>query len=302
MVRAAYEGMQSYHLFGGVEQNAAVYIPGQSTFENDQQRRPMGQYFTSNSINTATGTASYDALALTAEKRATKGLTFLAGFRWAKMLDELPGAGTSLGQGDYTTPDPKFDHGLSSVDVNRQLIGSYVWELPTAKSLGFFGRNVIGGWQSSGVLTLRAGSPYSILSGLDYSYSGIGIDRADLVGNPNLSGGRSKAAQLNEWFNTAAFAFNAPGTYGTSGRDILRGPGIATFDMSLSKSFPLKFGHFAETQRIDFRAEAFNLFNHANFRNPDGTITDPTFGQVLRTAKGSAGDPRILQFALRYSF
>jgi len=57
----------------------------------------------------------------------------------------------------------------------------------------------------------------------------------------------------------------------------------------------------AETQRVDFRAEAFNIFNHANFRNPDNTITDPTFGQILQTARGSAVDPRILQFALRYS-
>jgi len=83
LVRAAYEGMNSYHLFGGVEQNAGVYIPGVSTFENVQQFRPMGQYFTSNSDNTATGTANYNALALTVEKRATHGLTFLAGFRWA---------------------------------------------------------------------------------------------------------------------------------------------------------------------------------------------------------------------------
>ena len=302
MVRAAYEGMESYHLFGGIEQNLAVYIPGQSTFENDQQRRPMGQYFTSNSLNTATGTASYNALSLTVEKRATHGLTFLGGFRWAKMLDELNGAGTTLGQSDYTTNNPKFDHGPSSVDVNKQFIGSYVWELPTAKSLGFVGRNVIGGWRSSGVLTLRSGFPYSILSGLDYSYSGNGADRADLIGDPNLSGSRSKAEKLNEWFNTAAFAFNAPGTFGNSGRDILRGPGVATLDFALSKAFPLRFGHFAETQRVDFRAEAFNIFNHANFHNPDNTITDPTFGQILRTTKGSAGDPRILQFALRYSF
>jgi len=297
LVRAAYEGMQSYHLFGGVEQNAAVYIPGQSTFENDQQRRPMGQYFTSNSINTATGTANYNALAITAEKRATHGLTFLAGFRWAKMLDELNGGGTSLGQGDYTTPNPKFDYGLSSVDVNRQFIGSFVWELPALHSFGFVGRNVIGGWRSSGILTLRAGRPYSIYSGLDYSYSGIGADRADLVGNPNLPGGRSTAAQLNEWFNTAAFAENAPGTFGDSGRDILRAPGLATLDFSMTKSFPLKFGHFAETQRLDFRAEAFNLFNRPNFGRPDNTITDPTFGQVL-----SAGNPRILQLALKFAF
>ncbi len=298
MVRAAYEGMQSYHLFGGVEQNAAVYIPGQSTFENVQDRRPMGQYFTSNSINTATGTASFNGLTLSLEKRATQGLTFLAGFRWAKMLDDLNGAGTSLGQSDYTTSDPKFDRGLSSVDVNKQFIGSYVWQLPTARSLGFFGRHVIGGWQSSGILTLRAGFPFSVLSGLDYSYSGNGIDRADLIGDPHLSGDRPKAAKLRKWFNTAAFAFNAPGTFGTSGRDILRNPGVATFDFSLSKAFPLKFGHFAETQRIDFRAEAFNLFNHPNYGRPDRTLTHRNFGRILSTVT----DPRMLQFALRYSF
>jgi hypothetical protein len=68
-------------------------------------------------------------------------------------------------------------------------------------------------------------------------------------------------------------------------------------DFALSKSFPLSFGHFSESQKLYFRAEAFNLFNRANFGRPDNTLTDPTFGQVL-----SAGDPRILQLALKYSF
>ena len=77
----------------------------------------------------------------------------------------------------------------------------------------------------------------------------------------------------------------------------MRGPGLATFDFSMTKSFPIKFGPFAENQRLDFRAEAFNLFNRANFGRPDNTLTDPTFGQVL-----SARDPRILQFALKFSF
>ena len=258
----------------------------------------MGQYYTSNSINTAVSTASFNGLTLTVEKRATQGLTFLAGFRWAKMLDDMNGAGTSLGQSDYTSNNPKFDRGLSSVDVDKQLIASYVWQLPTVRSMGFFGREIIGGWQSSGILTLRDGFPFSVLSGLDYSYSGNGIDRADLIGDAHLSGDRSTSAKLLQWFNTDAFTSNAPGTFGNSGRDILRGPGVATFDFSLTKSFPLKFGHFAESQRVDFRAEAFNLLNHPNFGRPDRTLSHSNFGRLTSTGT----DPRILQFAFRYSF
>jgi hypothetical protein len=297
MLRTAYEGMESYHLFGGIEQNLGVYIPGQSTFQNIQDRRPQGQYFTSNSLNAATGTASFNSLSITVEKRATRSLTFLAGFRWAKALDEVYGSGTTLGQSDYTSNNPKFDRGLSSVDIANQFKMSYVWEMPTARSLGFVGRNIIGGWRSSGILNVRGGQPFSVLSGLDYSYSGNGLDRADLAGNPSLPGDRSKGAKLYQWFNTSAFNFNAPGTFGNSGRNILRGPGLTNLDFSLMKSIPLKVGPFAETQHLDFRAEAFNVFNHANFNNPNNNMTSPVFGRIL-----SAQDPRILQFALRFWF
>ncbi len=149
----------------------------------------------------------------------------------------------------------------------------------------------------SGIWTSRDGIPYSVGARGDANLDGTVNDRADIVGNPSLPGGRSTSQKLAQWFNTAAFAQPAPGRPGTSGRNILRGPGFMNLDYSLVKTFALKFGPFAETQKIAFRAEFFNLLNHPNFSNPDYGIGTTSFGQIL-----SAYDPRILQFALKYSF
>jgi hypothetical protein len=138
-----------------------------------------------------------------------------------------------------------------------------------------------------------------VLSGLENSFTGnaSGNERADIIGNPNLSGSRPESAKLNEWFNTSAFTFNAPGTFGDTRRNSFVGPSFLDFDLGVVKSFPIKFGHFAESQKLDFRAEFFNLPNKPNFYNPDSTVLDTTFGQVL-----NAADPRIIQFSLKYAF
>ena len=99
------------------------------------------------------------------------------------------------------------------------------------------------------------------------SECGGSCERADIVGNPNLPSNRPLAQRLSEWFNPAAFTYNAIGTFGNSPRNFLIGPNYADVDLGLVKSFPIKIGPFAETQQIDFRAEFFNLFNRANFNN-----------------------------------
>ena len=288
LLRVSYEGAESYHLMGGVEGNAAQYIPGQSTFANTNQRRPMGQYFTSLSLNKSLGTASFNALAITLQKRMSRGLTFLTGFRWSKSLDENS---QSLFQGDdYNSPNIAIDRGVSDFDVPKRFVASYVWQIPGPHAK--VARAILGGWQNSGMLDLHSNFPFSVTSGIDYSYSGIGQDRADLVGDPNLPGNRPKSQRVAQWFNTKAFQPNAPGTFGNSGRNILRGPAYADFDCSMVKSF-----HIKETRQIEFRAEAFDLFNHANFGNPVAGLTSPLLGRIT-----SASDPRILQLALRLSF
>jgi hypothetical protein len=181
--------------------------------------------------------------------------------------------------------------------VPHQFRLSYNWRIPSIQALGFVGSHVIGGWETNGILNLRQGLPFTVRSGIDNSLSGINADRADIVGNPDLSGDRSKAQKVQQWFNTQAFTANALGTFGTSSRNLLIGPGVANVDFSVVKIFPIHKGPFAETQALHFRAEFFNVLNHANFNNPNATVNASTFGRIL-----SAADPRIIQFGLKFVY
>jgi hypothetical protein len=118
--------------------------------------------------------------------------------------------------------------------------------------------------------------------------SGVGLDRPNVVGNPCV---KSTTGSL-EWLNPNAFSFSARGTFGDSGRDSLEAPGYFDVDAALSRYFNIR-----EDQRLELRFEFFNLTNHVNFGAPDPTVTDPTFGQILSDVA-----PRILQFALKYTF
>jgi hypothetical protein len=114
------------------------------------------------------------------------------------------------------------------------------------------------------------------------------------VGDPDLPSDRSRGEKIAQWFNTAAFAEPAPGTFGTLGRSTEVGPGLATVDFSLFKRFPVPLG---EDHNVEIRGEFFNLFNRVNLGNPNAARVNALFGRIT-----SAGDPRIIQLGLRYSF
>jgi hypothetical protein len=298
LLRVAYEGQEAYHLFGAVEGNAAVYDPKLSAADNRRlviQRRPLGKYYQGLALGKNVGTSSYNALVVSLEKRMTHGLTVLAGYRWSKCLNESEAA--FFDANAYNTPNPRFDRGPCSYNVPHQLRVSYNWRIPSIQALGFVGSHIIGGWETNGILNLRRGLPYTVRSGIDNSLTAINADRADIIGNPGLSGDRSKAQKVQQWFNTQAFTANALGTFGTSSRNLLIGPGVANVDFSVVKIFPIHKGPFAETQALHFRAEFFNVFNHANFNNPNATANASTFGRIL-----SAADPRIVQFGLKFVY
>ena len=104
-----------------------------------------------------------------------------------------------------------------------------------------------------------------------------------------MSGSRSRAQKIAEWFNPAAFQINQPGTYGTSGRNSLYGPGSFNTDLGLFKNFVIREG-----MRLQFRSEFFNVFNNVNLGNPNNSMLSPTIGSI-----SSAGPPRIIQFGLK---
>jgi len=182
---------------------------------------------------------------------------------------------------------------LSNLDVAHRFVASFVYELPRFKGAHSLIRYVFGGWQTNGIISLQSGRPFSVVSGRDNSQAGVNQDRADLVGSPKLNTGRSHQELIDRYFNTVAFAQNPTGTFGASGRNILRGPGFASVDFGLGKEIPL----FWEGHKLQFRAEFFNLFNRVNFNNPNNNLGSAQFGRIT-----ASGDPRVIQFALKYIF
>jgi hypothetical protein len=151
----------------------------------------------------------------------------------------------------------------------------------------------LNGWQLSSLANWRVGFPFSVTSGRDNSFSGVGADRADYIGgDASLPNDRSHGELINEYFNVAAFTFNTPGTFGSSSKNILRGPRMFNTDLSLLKNFKL-----AERASLQFRSEFFNVFNNVNFNAPQANLSSTARGKIT-----SAGDPRILQFALKLMF
>jgi hypothetical protein len=287
VARASYVGNLGRHLSYPLDINYARYVPGASTVANIQQRRPFADY--GSVLNAySDSNSSYNALQLSIERRVSSNLSFEANYTWSKSIDESS-ADPTPGQGTSIVPYGRWaNRSVSDFDIPHRFVVSYVYALPRLASANPFVRGVVGGWESSGFVTLQSGTPFSILSGTDRSLSGIGADYADLVGNPS-----APQRSIAKYFNTAAFAPNTLGTFGTSPRNVLRGPGYANLDLGIMKRFQVR-----ERIGAQFRLEMFNALNHPNFNNPFATVSTPSrFGHIE-----SAKDPRIMQLALKLTF
>jgi hypothetical protein len=290
VARITYQGSAGRHLFHAADRNAAVYGPG-ATIANTNARRPLPE-FTQLTFAGTYGFSNYDALVASLEKRFSGGLTFLAGFSWQKSLDLASSTAFEGDLGAYPYGSIMRDYGISDYNRKARFTGSFNYQLPGPKTGA--AHTLVAGWQVNGILTLQTGPPLTILTGFDNSFSGIGNDRVDVIGNSSRTGGSSHGAEVQQWFNTAAFTANAPGTFGDLGRNTMIGPGYADLDLSLFKAFPIPY---SERHKVEFRAEFFNALNRVNLGNPNTTFTSSIFGHIT-----SANDPRILQFGLRYSF
>jgi hypothetical protein len=292
MVEAAYVGNVGRKLPGLREFNQARFGPGATT-GNTNARRPLAPNYASIGLLSTAGNSSYNSLQIRAVQRFRKGLTFTSAYTWAKSIDMYGGgAFANVGQQDPQNPlDLRADRGRSEHDLRHRWASSYLYELPFLRGRQWYAR-AFGGWEAGGILTVSTGSPITVVSGRDNSLSGVGFDRPNVTGSPELPSGRSRDERMARYFDTSVFTANLPGQFGNAGRAILMSPGNFNWDVSFSKAFRI-----LETHSLQFRADSFNVVNHANLGSPNSTLTSPAFGRIQSTSGG-----RVMQLSLKYMF
>ncbi len=240
----------------------------------------------------------YHALQTRFQERLRRGLTMLAAYTWSKSIDDASGFFASSADPNFPQDSNNLaaERARSNFDARHRLSVGYTYDIPSGPfEQSEWARHVFGGWQTNGILAVQSGRPFTValLPELDNSNTGRSVlgfganDRPNVVGNPATSN-----PSADGWFDTSAFAIPSFGSFGTAGRNLLDGPGLATWNVSMVKTI-----RPSERLNAEFRLEAFNLFNRSNLDLPDSFLGSPTFGQVL-----SAGDPRRLQFGLKLLF
>ncbi len=232
--------------------------------------------------------SNYNSFQANVEKRFSKGFSFQGAYTFSKSIDNASSFENILNPLDY-----RRSRSLSLFDARQRLVFSYYYQLPNSTLNGVAGK-LLNGWSTSGIVTFQDGFPIRITSSDDlelmYSYDFELPGEPDVVGKFNRLNPRGSG---NYAFNQDAFAPQALGTIGSSPRTVCCGPGINNFDIALHKDTTIH-----ERFRLEFRAEFFNIANHAQFSKVDGNITDGVdFGRVTR-----ARDPRLIQFALKLFF
>ena len=268
----------------------------------------------------------YHSMQVRAEKRWSAGYSFLMSYTWSKSIDNV----SSLFQ---TSSEPAFpqdslnmraERGLSNFDARHRFVFSHLYELPFGAGKQWFSQPgivnyLLGGWSLNGIWSVQSGRPFTVNRNLDQSGTGTFIlapsDRPDVISNPFQagpvpanpdpgchasvsSGGRAPDVVRTPdfWFNPCAFVA-APGGFGNSGRNALIGPGLRNVDLALMRDVPL-----GELQRLQFRFEFFNVFNHPNFDIPNRVFDSSTFG-AIRSSNGYGNKPpRQIQLSMRFLF
>ncbi len=249
--------------------------------------------------------SNYHALFARVEKPFVGGLSWLASYNFSKAISNAPqfrNAGGVNGA-ENSPPQDSFnlaaERGLAYYDTRHRLVNTVVFQLPFGRDKRFLryglASKVLGGWETSGILTLQSGFPFTL--NLRGDTAGVGAGTGGIFVRPNAVPGADWRLSDSEkstarFFNTAAFSLPAAGTFGNVGRNTLIGPSFANVDMVLSRRVRL-----AEGLHLQFRAEFFNTVNHPNYNLVGRIMNDPTFGQVL-----SQFDPRQLQFALKLTY
>ena len=293
MARAAYVGSRNRNGRWTWELNPAIAtIPGATVGNTDARRQFAADGIGTVSLQVQDRRSNYNAMQLTLSKRYSHGFQISSNYTLSKVEGDF---------GDQLIPyfmpqDPALMFGPLNQDHRHRFTTSWVWDLPGENFTGPM-RWVIGGWQWSGVMQYQTGRPFTVTSGTDNSLDGIGNDRAKLTG-ADVNALPTTACSNCVWYvNPAAFATNDLGTFGNVPKGAYYGPSLHGWDMGLSKNF-----RFNDARYVQFRIEFFNVFNMVNFDIPKTAVNNQsTLGRITGTDP-SSGDPRILQFGLKFVF
>ncbi|MGH9327476.1 MAG: carboxypeptidase regulatory-like domain-containing protein [Terriglobia bacterium] len=307
LVSASYMGNKTTHLWTGEDVDPGTYIPGNcqagqygltepgpcSTTANTNSRRLLdrlnptyGSYYSDIYQGDDGANAEYNGLFLKVQHRFARNYTILANYTWSHCISEGDFDG-DLGGPEIEMPfNRNALRGNCGFDLDNNFNLSFVALSP--HFAGAWTNRLLGNWQLAPILSVHGGEWFTPETGLDNSLTGIELDQPNVKGNPYI---KSTTGSL-QWLNPSAFTPNALGTFGNAGSDSLVGPGYFDIDMDVSRYFTIR-----EHQKLELRFEFFNAGNNVNFSTPDNDLQDTTFGQIL-----SDVSPRILEFALRYTF
>jgi hypothetical protein len=219
------------------------------------------------------------------------GLGFNANYTWGKGTDVVSSDNYNGSLGFTDSTNPGRDKGPTDGLPHQIFNFSGTYDTPKFQNLGKAASMLLGGWQANAIVSLHSGTPVNITSGIDSNMDGVNNDRPNVSGSYTTSGNRTQ--KIAHWFNPTAFTPAPAGTYGNVTRNFLTGPRFINADLSFFRIFPIY-----REQQLQFRAELFNAFNHANLNNPNGNeAAGAQFGQITSATVG-----RITQFGLKYSF
>ncbi|SPE26871.1 Cna B domain protein [Candidatus Sulfotelmatomonas gaucii] len=285
VLHAAYVGSESYHQ--SAEINSNTEVKGVTPYSN------FGNILEDNSL----ATASYNALELGFDRRMAHGLQLQSNFTYAHAIDLASSANISYGNPELGDPfNMRWNRGNSNMDMPWNWVTNLIYQGPRFQNQNKLLQETLGGWQLSGIMTAQTGNPFSVMSGANNSQSNLWLDRADTVlgvASHMGQGNRQSWAYGSGFFNKAAFTNGA--SFGDTGRNAYWGPRVFGIDSGIMKTWDV-----TESTRLQFRWEAFNVTNHPNFANPDGTQWGGSHTGVI-SGLGNI-PPRVMQGALKLTF
>ena len=273
---------------------------GDPTIPLAQLLKPFPRFTNVTFYRNNVGNTNYNALQAKLEQRFSRGLLFLISYTRSKLIDEASSVfDASILTGpiaNFPVADSfnrKLERDVSTGDIPNVFVASFTYELPFGKGKRFNPSGITGkilsGFELAGVITLQSGVPLAVTQATNFNlFAGFGTQRPNITGDPGLPSSQQTTAQF---FNTAAFSVSPQFTIGSSSRNPVRGPHYRNADIAL-----IKRTYFSETRNIEFRAEFFNVTNTPPLGAPNAVL-GAGFGSIT-----SAGDPRVIQFGLKFGF